>query len=156
MAVFSLWFLGAVRAHVRRAEEAPGRLSATAFGAGALSVGLFVLGSALLTPIAGELTYDKSNFTYDPALDHHLTLLLGALAYIVLASAGTLAAGLFGAVGIVTLRTGVFPRWFGIASVVGAVPLLVSGFLGLAPVLLIPVWTIVASVLTIRALGTER
>ncbi len=150
-AVFSVWFLGTLRAVVQRAEGAEGRLATTAYGAGVLSVGLFVVGSALLTPIAAELSDDKA-FRYDPALDHHLMQLSGAAAYALFSSAGMLAAGLFGGVGIASLRTGLFPRWFGVASAVGAVLLVATPFLGGAPVLLIPVWTIAASVLTLRHL----
>ena len=149
-AVFSLWFLGELRAVLRRAEGGDGRLATTAYGGGVVSVALFVLGSALLGPVAVAMR--SSDFAYQPAVDGHITQLLSAAAFLVLASAGILAAVLFAAVAVATLRTAVFPRWFGIAGAVGAVLLLASG-LTLLPVLLIPVWTIAASVLTIRVVS---
>lgn len=148
-ALFSVWFLATVRTVVARAEGGEGRLASTAYGAGLMSVTLFVLGSAALTPIASALMGDDS-FRYDAALDNHLNQLAGSTAYVLLSSAGMLAAVLFGAVAVATLRTGIYPRWFGIAGGIGAVLLVLTPFLGLAPVLLIPVWTIVASVLTMR------
>lgn len=149
-AVFSLWFLGELRAVIRHAEGGEGRLSTTAYGGGIVSVALFVLGSALIAPIAAEVGGD-SGFALQSA-DGHLAQVFSGAAFLVLASAGILAAVLLGAVGIATLRTEVFPRWFGYASGVGAVLLLASGFV-LLPVLLIPVWTIAASLLTIRVLN---
>jgi hypothetical protein len=148
-AVFSLWFLGELRGVVRRAEGGEGRLATTAYGGGVASITLFVLGSALIGPIAAAMS--TNDFAYDAAVDGHLTQVLSAAAFLVLASAGILAAVLFAAVAVATLRTGVFPRWFGIGAV-GAVLLLASGFT-LLPVLLIPVWTIVASVLTLRVVS---
>ena len=149
-AVFSLWFLGELRAVLRKAEGGDGRLAATAFGGGIVSVALFVLGSALIGPIA--LAIGNGGFAYQPEVDGHLTMILSSAAFLVLASAGILAAVLFAAVAVVTLRTNVFPRWFGIAGAVGAVALLASG-VTLLPVLLIPVWTIAASVLTFRVVS---
>jgi hypothetical protein len=151
-AVFSVWFLATVRTVVRRAEGAEGRLASTAYGAGLLSVALFVVGSVAMTPVASELIGDKA-FRYDPALDYHLSQLAGSVSYLTLASAGILAAGLLGAVAVATLRTGLYPRWFGIAGAVGAGLLVLTPFLGLLPVLLIPVWTIAASILTMRLVG---
>lgn len=146
-AVFSLWFLGELRSVLRKAEGGDGRLATTAYGGGIVSVALFVLGSALIGPIAAAMS--QPDYQYQTATDGHLTQLFSGAAFLVLASAGILAAVLFAAVAVVTLRTEVFPRWFGIAGAVGAVVLLASGFT-LLPVLLIPVWTIAASVLTMR------
>jgi hypothetical protein len=117
-----------------------------------VSVALFVLGSALIGPIASATAID--GFALE-AQDGHLSQVLSGAAFLVLASAGILAAVLFAAVAVVTLRTAVFPRWFGIASAVGAVALLFSG-LFLLPILLIPVWTIAASVLAMREVSTPK
>lgn len=147
-AVFSLWFLGELRAVIRAAEGGEGRLATTAFGGGIVSVTLFVLGSALLGPVAAAMT--RPGLRYAPAVDGHLTIVLSGAAFLVLASAGILASVLLAAVAVATWRTRVFPRWFGVASAIGAVLLLGSGF-GLVTVLLVPAWTSVASVLTMRA-----
>lgn len=149
-AAFSVWFLGTLRTVLRRAEGEHGRVANIAFGAGVASVVLFVIGSALKAAIAGAVTWDES-FAYDPALDAHLAGVLNAVSYGVITPAGILAAVLFAAVALVTLRTGVFARWFGIVGIVGAALLVLTPVLDLTPVLLVPIWTIVASLLTIRA-----
>jgi hypothetical protein len=151
-AAFSAWFLGTLRAVLRRAEGSDGRVSGTAYGAGLASVVLFVIGSSLFMPIAASLRFDD-DFTFNPALDVHVQSLLNSMAYGVLASAGILAAVLVGATALVAMRTAVFARWFGIFSVVVAVLLLLTPFLALLPVVLIPIWTIAASVVAIRAIG---
>jgi hypothetical protein len=153
-AAFSLWFLGTLRAVLRRAEGEQGRVAGIGYGAGVASVILFVIGSALMAAIAGAITWDDT-FAYDATLDAHLVSVLSAVSYGVLAPAGIFAAVLVGATAVITLRTGIFARWFGLAGVAVAVLLLLTPMLDLLPVLLIPVWTIAASLLTIRAV-TDR
>jgi hypothetical protein len=155
-AAFSVWFLGTLRAVLRRAEGEQGRVASIAYGAGVASVIMFVIGSALKAALAGAVTWDDS-FAYDAALDAHLAGVLNSISYGVLAPAGILAAVLVAATALVTLRTGVFPRWFGIAGIVAAVVLVLTPVLDLLPVLLIPLWTIAASVLAIQvATGRHR
>lgn len=151
-AAFSLWFLGTLRAVLRRAEGEHGRVAGIAYGAGVTSVTLFVIGSAVKAAIAAALNWDDT-FVYDAALDVHLAGVLSAVSYGVLAPAGIFAAVLVGATAVVTLRTGVFPRWFGFAGLVAGVLLMLTPLLDLLPVLLIPFWTIAASLLAIRAVG---
>ncbi|MDQ1709040.1 MAG: hypothetical protein QOG49_425 [Frankiaceae bacterium] len=151
-AAFSAWFLGTLRIVLRRAEGEQGRVSGIGYGAGLASVILFVAGSALMTPIASAMRFDH-HFTYDPVGDAHLQSLLRYLSYALLAPAGILAAVLVGATAVVVLRTAVFARWFGITSVVVTVALLLTPFLNLLPVVLIPLWTIAASVLAMRAVS---
>jgi hypothetical protein len=150
-AAFSAWFLGTLRTLLRRAEGEDGRVSSIGYGAGLASVILFVIGSSLMTPIATSVRFDN-DFSFDPAIDGHLQSLLNSLAYAVLSPAGILAAVLTGATAIVVFRTAVFARWFGIFSAAVAVVLLLTPFLNLLPVVLIPVWTIVASILAIGAI----
>jgi hypothetical protein len=147
-AAFSVWFLGTLRSVLRRAEGDQGRVSGTAYGAGIASVVMFVIGSSLIMPIAGSLRFDN-DFAFNAPLDVHVQSLLNTMSYGVLAPAGILAAVLVGGTALVTMRTAVFPQWFAIASVVTAVLLLLTPFLGLLPVVLIPLWTIAASVLCI-------
>ncbi len=153
-AAFSSWFLGTLRSVLRRAEGDQGRLSGTAYGAGIASVVLFVIGSSLKLPIAGSLQFDD-NFAFNPALDTHVQSLLNTMSYGVLAPAGILAAILVGATALVTMRTAVFPQWFAYASVITAALLLATPFLDLLPVVLIPIWTIAASLLCIAEIRSR-
>jgi hypothetical protein len=102
----------------------------------------------LIMPIAASMRTDN-DFVFNASLDAHVQSLLNSMSYGVLAPAGILAGILVAATALVTMRTGVFPRWFGIASVVVAVLLLLTPFLALLPVVLIPLWTIAASLLAI-------
>jgi hypothetical protein len=149
-AAFSVWFLGTLRTVLRRAEGEQGRVASIAYGAGVASVVLFVIGSAVKAAIAGAVTWDDT-FAYDAALDAHLAGVLNSVSYGVIAPAGILAAVLVSATALVTLRSGVFPAWFGVAGLAVAVALVLTPVLDLLPVLLIPLWTIAASVLAIRA-----
>jgi len=56
-AVPFLWFLGALRAHLRRFEVGPGGLSAVAFGAGLVLLALVLVGNGLL--VAATLHTDE-------------------------------------------------------------------------------------------------
>lgn len=55
-AAVTLWFLGSLRAHLLRFEPAPGRLSAVAFGAGLVWVGLNMLAQAFQIGVAEDET----------------------------------------------------------------------------------------------------
>jgi hypothetical protein len=103
-----LWFSGTLRASLRRAEPAPGRLSAAAFGGGVASaVLLFAGGAALLAP------FTVIEFNSREALDPTLYNVVSAMGFI------TIDFGLLGgavmvvATSMVALRWGGFSAWFG-------------------------------------------
>jgi hypothetical protein len=80
-------------------------------------------------------------------------------------------AALLGAAGLLTLRSGVFPRWTGIVALVGAVAFLITfltviaglgedsvfGYGFLPGILALVIWSIATSIVSYRAVaGTAR
>jgi uncharacterized membrane protein len=77
-------------------------------------------------------------------------------------------AALLGAAGLLTLRSGVFPRWTGIVALVGAVAFLVTfltviaglgkdsvfGYGFLPGILALAIWSIATSIVSYRAVAT--
>jgi hypothetical protein len=123
--VLFLWWLGSLRVHLRRAEGDPGRLSAVAFGsaiaaAGTASLGVLALLAATRTGIGSSFQGFQSlarTFAYPPAgavLLHGLRLASYTVSWFALAP-------MLAAVGVVSARTGAFPRWHMNASYVLAV-----------------------------------
>ena len=103
-----LWFVGALRSFLRRAEGDPGRLSATAFGAGAATVGLvLVAGAAFIAP-ASVVVFSEDVRAIDPVLDE----VVGSLGFIALNFGLVTSAVMFTATSLVALRTRVVPAWY--------------------------------------------
>ncbi|MGH2529294.1 MAG: hypothetical protein ACRDH0_08195 [Actinomycetota bacterium] len=115
--ILFLWFLGSLRAHLRRAEGDTGRVSAVAFGAGIAALGpasVGVISTATAAHIAGsglpvsamtgprEAQLLAGLIAVAPLND--MRLLAYALGWFALAP-------LLAATAVVTARTGVFPRW---------------------------------------------
>ncbi|KUM33148.1 hypothetical protein [Arthrobacter sp. EPSL27] len=119
-----LWFLGFVRARLRCAEPAPGTVSVIAFGAGALAVGLNILGQAaqitLTLPSQGRVPPDVAAAVADLCL---VTLNLANL------PAGVM----FLAIALVSLRLRAYPLWLGWTAAAAAGASFVS-VLSLVPV----------------------
>lgn len=105
--VAMLWFLGSLRATLRRAEGEPGRLSAVAFGAGLLVAGAGLVGGLMNT----ELAY-RANQVGDPALARGLY----DLGYLAFTFVWFPIAALVAATSVIALRTRVLPRSWGLAG----------------------------------------
>ena len=116
--VLFLWFLGSLRAHLRRSEGDPGRISAVAFGSGIAAVGPIAVG-VLATATAAHLSGDgfliargallEGISVQSPALAavgplHDMRLLSYALTWFAVAP-------LLAATAVVSARHGAFPRW---------------------------------------------
>jgi len=101
-AFFFLWFLGSLTAALRRAESGGGRLATIAFGAGVIALAFPVMAAAVNTTLATRIAAES-----DQAVIRAL--------YEVQAFAGAFTAfplaALVGATSLVSLRTGLFPRW---------------------------------------------
>ena len=114
-ALVFIWFVGLLRAVLRRAENGDGRLSAIAYGGGLLAAGMMLIVPAsnlfgalyadLLTPTAARTFYLFGDVFLYPA--------------------GMAAAVLIGTTGLLAVRTGVLPRWLGWASLVLALWLVI-------------------------------
>lgn len=151
-----LWFLGSV-VHTLRVEADESRIAATALGAGIVTTSLFgvlvLLNAGLTLQIAADGDAGVVAALYDLAWATS-TLISFPVAALVFAS------------GIGTWRSRLLPAWFGWASVVGALAILVSGTTWAAdgfwapdglynayisPVIFI-VWVVLLSVLLLRRL----
>ena len=114
-AVFLIWFAGSVRHSLRPAEGGTGRLSAVAFGGGAIGGGLVAVAFSILAAEAarsgryGGIGLDAATLTYD---------LYGSVLGVALPL--TLAA-LIGAAAVVAFRTRTWPTWLAWTSAIVAV-----------------------------------
>lgn len=111
-----LWYLGSLGTRLREAGEA--RLGAVAFGSG-----IVVAGMALITiTVVGGLAYGIEQNTDEAMIKtlYDFQLAAGPL------FAWPLAA-LAGATALASLRTGIFPQWYGLVSAVGTVWFVVAG-----------------------------
>lgn len=122
--VLFLWFLGSLRAHLRRSEGDPGRISAVAFGSGIAAVGPIAVG-VLATATAARIAegvLGEGLFGFAPLQQtvqfpgvaavvplHDMRLLSYALTWFALAP-------LLAATAVVSARHGTFPRWYMNAS----------------------------------------
>jgi hypothetical protein len=112
-----LWYLGSLGTRLREAGEA--RLGAVAFGAGVVIAGM----AAVTITIVGGLAYGIEQNTDSAMIKtlYDLQLAAGPL------FAWPLAA-LAGATALASLRTGIFPQWYGLASAAGTVWFVLTGF----------------------------
>jgi hypothetical protein len=117
--VLFLWFLGSLRAHLRRSEGDTGRISAVAFGSGIAAVGpiaVGVLATATAAHLAGAVSREGwfasgplQQIVQIPGLAavvplHDMRLLSYALTWFAVAP-------LLAATAVVSARHGTFPRW---------------------------------------------
>ena len=135
---FLVWFVGTLRAHLRRSEVLDGRVSGIAFGGGvaaaALGVGVHAVNLAAayraeeddrINPAQAVTVYDLQS-----------GLFIG-FAYML--------AVLAAATAVVVLRNGALPRWIGFLSMVFAVGLIVP-FGNWLFVIASPIWFVAVAV----------
>lgn len=136
-AFFMIWFAGSVYSALRKKEGGDGRLSVIAFGGGAASgVALAIGFSAMLASGAragaeGGITALEAVTVYDI-----YSQILGGMFAVTVAV-------FIGATAVVSLRSDVFPNWFGWASVLITVGLLTP--YSYAVLALVLVWLLVVS-----------
>ena len=151
-----LWFVASLWRHVRPAEGDPGRLSIVPVAAVAVLTALIGVHIATLTTLA---------LRADAAVDSHVLATGYLFAMVVLGLSAFPCAALTGAVGVLALRTGVLPRWFGRLSLVAAALWLAAGAgaasehdlwqgVGFAAFAVWLAWTAIASVLVYRRTPT--
>jgi len=118
--VLFLWFLGSLRAHLRRSEGDAGRLSAVAFGSGIAAAGplaVAALATATAAHLAGNVAVPSPVFQQVPQFAgvgtvaplHDMRLLSYALTWFAVVP-------LLAATAVVSARHGTFPRWYMSAS----------------------------------------
>jgi hypothetical protein len=135
--VFFIWFLGSLRARLWRAEGGLGRLSAIAYGSGLLAA------LCLLFQVAPIVQGAFDDDDLSPGAAQSLQVIAGAF----FGGTEITLIPMFIAVGLLTLRTRVFPTWLGWASLAIALVLVIIPIGWAGVIFLFPLWTIVTSVL---------
>jgi hypothetical protein len=149
-ALFLIWFAGSVRSSLRPAEGGTGRLSAVAFGGGAVAGGLVALAySILITGAArggadGGIGSDAAATIYDgysTIFSVAVPMALGVL---------------IGAAAIVALRTKVWPAWLAWVSAfvaIGSISPVSWIFIGMDVlwILVVAIWLFVKQPATTEA-----
>ena len=148
-----LFFLGNLWSVLRRAEGGSGWLSATAFGAGLMSVTIKVASAAPL--LAARY---RAGDGLDPQLARTLQDINDASFYLSFFPLAILLA----AFAIVVIRSGAFPKWLGWIAAAFGLAFIIGGMAGSAelhsewaglPMILFTFWVIAASVVLIRRAG---
>jgi hypothetical protein len=117
-----LWFLGALRNVLVRAEGDPARWTALAFGAGVASATLLLASASLyVTPAA---TAGQDEFPFDPSTANAFS----NAGYWLLVCSTMTGALVALATSIVAHRTGLLPRWLALAGFFVAAALLLAVF----------------------------
>lgn len=152
-AVFFLWFVGVLRAVLRRAEGDVGRLSAIAYGGGVAAAAFMLAVPA--SNVAGALFAEQLS----PEGAQTFYLFGDAFLY----PAAMAAAVLVAATALVAIRTGALPRWLAWLSLALALWLLIpplgssggtqpenpAAWTGLAALPAVPLWTAVTGVVLV-------
>jgi hypothetical protein len=154
---FFIWFIGALRSLLGRAEGGEGRLATTAYGGGLIAVATLMVGLGLAA--AAEL---------HPAADPEITRALIDASLLVPAVGAPAAAVFFLGNGLSILRSGYLPSWLGWLGIVAAVFNAIGisavftdhgafagdGVIGFfAGFLLFIIWVLAASIALVRKLG---
>ena len=119
-AIFAFfWFVGAVRNRLRVSETPEGGLPALAFGGGIAAATLVLVANA--ATMAGAFRADE-----DGSIDPAAAAALNDLSSVIVGIAAPVALAVFVAsTGIVSIATGVLPRWLGWLSLLLALGLLI-------------------------------
>jgi hypothetical protein len=149
LAIFAFfWFVGAVRNRLRVPETPEGGLPALAFGGGIAAATLILLANT--ATLAGAFRAEEDgqiNAATAAALNDVSSLIIGIAAPVALAV-------FVAATGIVSIATGVLPRWLGWLSLLVALGFLIPyiGFLFWVP---FGIWVLAVSLLLYRRPGEE-
>ena len=147
-----LWFLGALRSVLVRAEGDPARWTALAFGAGVASATLLLASASLyVTPAA---TAGQEEFPFDPATANAFS----NAGYWLLVCSTMTGALVALATSIVAHRTGLLPRWLALVGFFVAAALLLAVFY--LPLFVWLAWLLAVSIVllvrTARVTGWRR
>ena len=137
--LFFIWFLAKLRERLVRAEGGAGTLAALAYGGGIAAAALWVVADAFFAS-AALARVDTSKFQLDP----NTYRILSDTGYGIWFSGTTVAALTVVATAVVSLRSGLLPRWIAWLSFPVALTMLVAFFF--IPFLIMLGWVIVISV----------
>ena len=149
LAIFAFfWFVGAVRNRLRVRETPEGGLPALAFGGGISAATLVLIANA--ATMAGAFRADE-----DGQIDPAAAAALNDLSSIIIGIAAPVALAVFvAATGVVSIATGVLPRWLGWLSLLLALGFLVP-YVSFVFWLPFGIWVLLVSVLLYRQPGEE-
>jgi hypothetical protein len=136
----AVWFLVGLRERLARAEGGVGRASAAAFGAGLVSIALWLIGMAMFAAPSGTRV-DTDKFVLDP----NTYRILNDLGYTVWFSGTTIAGVTVAVTAFVGLRAGFLPKWIAWLSFVAAATMLVAFFF--VPFIIYLGWVLVISLI---------
>jgi hypothetical protein len=148
-AIFAFfWFVGAVRNRLRVPQTPEGGLPALAFGGGIAAATLLLVANA--ATMAGAFRADE-----DGRIDPGVAAALNDISSLIIGIAAPVALAVFvAATGIVSITTGVLPKWLGWASLLIALGFLIP-YISFIFWLPFGVWVLVVSVLLYRQPGEE-
>jgi hypothetical protein len=145
--VFFLWFLGSLRRRLIKAEGEPGPLTPIAFGAGIVFIAMLMVGAACFASVAGDIAFGDEKVATVASGD--AARVVPQLGYPVLLIGGMFAAiAMICATSVLTMRTGVLPRWIGWYGFVAAVLLLAA--VVFLPMILFVLWVLFVSIAMLR------
>ena len=136
-----IWFLVGLRGHLASASEV---LANVAFGAGIAAVALLAITPA--PDLGGWVWSDQANRDLEPGAAEALKAIANGFYF----TAAVVLAGVYSAVGLVSIRHRVFPRWVGgislLLALVATIPMV-----GVVTLLIgFPLWTIIICVMLWR------
>ncbi len=155
-----LWFLGSLRGYLLRSEGGIGRLSAVAFGAGIIGVGI----QALIQAPQSALAMASTN-----PVEPSLAVVMANMAYAFNVIAYVPMAVMLAAVAMISLRTAAFPKWMAWLSAstaaafvimsagiaVDSGPLAAGAWPTFIPYMAMATWLLATSVVMVKRIRTE-
>ncbi len=147
-ALLFVWFLSALRTRFRSEEAEPTILPDLGFGAGLAGAAMFVAAATLLSATSNAVEI-SSLFEVDP----DLARLAVSTGYVFLIASVAFNCVLVATTSLLALRTPVLPNWLGWAGFAVIVLAVIEIFL--LPVIVIPAWALVVSVMLTLGPGAE-
>jgi hypothetical protein len=139
-AMLFLWFLSGLRSRLRAAEGTDGTLSTLAFAAGVLFVGLVSVGGLALASVPASISFAENKV---PVSADTIEILM-SLGYGAILVGGMLSAAvMIFTISVLTLRTGVLPKWSAWVGFLAAIALLFAVIW--IPQIALLIWTLCVS-----------
>ena len=142
--LFFIWFLTVLRGRLARAEGRPGPLTALAFGAGLVALGLWIVADVFFAAVAFAIDFTENDLY---TLEANTFRLLDNMGYALWFSGTTIASLVVIGTSILSVKTGFLPKWLGWLGFVVAATMLVAFFF--IPFLIWLGWVLVVSVVLI-------
>jgi len=148
--LFFLWFASGLTQRLRAAEGPGGRLANVGLGGAILFVGMLWVGGAALAAIPAAQSFGDSPPLKVADIGRFLPS-VGFGSILLFSAFGAIA--LIDATSIVTLRTGILPRWFAWLGFVATIALLFG--VVFIPMIALPIWLLAGSVIVFRLPSLE-